>query len=259
MADKRFSFVTEGDVQKVRDNRTPANTIKHTRWSTNVYKEWAKARNTEFRDFEAESQVFKRVPDLQEMSIEEINHWFSRLTLEVRKRNGKEYRHEVLYSLFCGLNRTVQLQYPKLNLFNSAEFKALQQTLDGKLKELQSTQNPMKKRADAVTVSDERGMWNDGILGTSCPTSVINTLVFLTGKMLALRGGKEQRELTHEQFEFVEQTNGKMVLKYVEKVSKTNQGGLKRRKQETKRVEHVEDPLHEESFSFIYNFYVFKW
>ena len=76
--------------------------------------------------------------------------------LEVRKRNGKEYRHEVVYSLFCGLNRTVQLQYPKLNLLNSAEFKPLQQTLDGKLKELQSTQSPMKKRADAVTVSDER-------------------------------------------------------------------------------------------------------
>jgi hypothetical protein len=26
------------------------------------------------------------------MSVDEINHWFSRLTLEVRKRNGKEYR-----------------------------------------------------------------------------------------------------------------------------------------------------------------------
>jgi hypothetical protein len=32
------------------------------------------ARNTEFRDFEAESEVFKRVPDLQEMSVDEINH-----------------------------------------------------------------------------------------------------------------------------------------------------------------------------------------
>ena len=30
MADKRFSFVMEADVQKVRDNRTPENTIKHT-------------------------------------------------------------------------------------------------------------------------------------------------------------------------------------------------------------------------------------
>jgi hypothetical protein len=43
MADKRFSFVMEADVQKVIDNRTPENTTKHTRWSTNVYKAWAKA------------------------------------------------------------------------------------------------------------------------------------------------------------------------------------------------------------------------
>ena len=45
MADKRFLFVMEADVQKVRDNviRTHENTIKHTRWGTNVYKAWAKA------------------------------------------------------------------------------------------------------------------------------------------------------------------------------------------------------------------------
>ena len=62
-----------------------------------------------------------------------------------------------------------------------------------------------------------------------------------------------------DQFEFVEQPAGTMIVKYVEKISKTNQGGLKRRKQEVKRVEHVEDPLHEESFSFIYDFYVSMW
>ena len=46
---------------------------------------------------------------------------------------------------------------------------------------------------------------------------------------------------------------------FKEKVSKTNQGGLKRRKMEAKVVEHIEDPLDERSFSFLCCFYISKW
>lgn len=110
-----------------------------------------------------------------------------------------------------------------------------------------------------MCIEDEEKMWKCGVLGTSCPNSVINTLLFFSGKLFALRGGKEQRELTHEQFQFSEQPNGTMVAKYSEKVSKTNQGGLKRRKLQVKSVEHVEDPTDERSWSFVYHFYLSKW
>ena len=103
---------TERDVEKARDNRTPANTTKHTSWSSNVYRKWAEARNKEFIDFTGENQQFKRVPNFEDLSIKEINYWLSRLSLEVRKRDGGEYRHEVLYSLFCGLNRSNLLNRP---------------------------------------------------------------------------------------------------------------------------------------------------
>ena len=87
------------------------------------------------------------------------------------------------------------MKHPLLSLFNSPELKPLQQALDGRLQELQASQKPGKKTADAVSVTDEREMWNTGVLGTGSPDSIINTLLFLTGKLFALRGGKEQREL----------------------------------------------------------------
>ena len=160
---------------------------------------------------------------------------------------------------FCGLNQIIQVQHPVLNLFHSPELKPLQQTLDGRLKELQALQRPIKKKGHPVSVSNERQMWNSGILGTSCPNSVINTLLYLTRKLFGLQGGKEQRELTHDRFELVEKPDGMVVVKYTEKISKTNQGGLKRRKQEVKQMKHVENPLHKESFSFIYSFYISMW
>jgi hypothetical protein len=125
MAEKRFLFVTEKDVQNVRENRTPLNTQKHTMWSSNVYRQCAEARNKAFNDFVAENNEFKRVPDLDCLTIAEINYWLSRFAVEVKKTNGSEYRHKVLYSLFCGLNRLVELHYPNKNLFHSAEFNSL--------------------------------------------------------------------------------------------------------------------------------------
>ena len=83
-------------------------------------------------------------------------------------------------------------------------------------------------------------MWKHGVLGTHTPDTVINTLVFLTAKLLVLRGGREQRDLSREQFDFVKQDDGLMKVIFKEKVSKTNQGGLKRRKMEAKVVEHIE-------------------
>ena len=148
---------------------------------------------------------------------------------------------------------------PEINIFHSPELKTFQQALDGRLKDLQASQPPYKKKADAVSITDECQMWTTGVLGTHSPDTVINTLMFLTGNLFVLRGGKEQRELTHEQFQVENNPDGSVLVRYTEKVSKTNQGGLKRRKLEQKNVQHVEDPMDERSFSFIYSFYVNKW
>jgi hypothetical protein len=259
MSEKRFRFVNEKDVVDTRENNVPANTKKHTLWSANCYGKWAEARETEFRDFEAEDARFQTIPKLSEITVDEMNYWLSRFALEVRKRDGTNYRHEVLYSLFCGLNREIKEKHPALSLFHSTELKPFQKTLDGRLKELQASQRPFKKQSDALSVNDEMTMWSKGILGTHSPESVVNTLLFLSAKLFVLRGGHELRSLSHDQIQFEEKQDGSTCVTYKEKVSKTNQGGLKRRKVEQKVVQHLEDPLDEKSFAFIYHFYVNKW
>jgi hypothetical protein len=133
------------------------------------------------------------------------------------------------------------------------------QKIHGRLKELQSKQQPFKKQADAISFADENEMWKQGVLGTHSPDTVVNTLMFLTANLFVLRGGREQRDLSREQFDFVKQDDGMMKVIFKEKVSKTNQGGLKRRKKEAKVVKHIEDPLDERSFTFFCSFYMSKW
>ena len=252
---KRFSFETDQYVLKVRDDRIPKNTKKHTKWSTNVYNSWREAREQAFVDFQPENLKFPKIPTLVAITLDEIHYWLSKFAVEVKKREGSSYRHEVLYSLFSGINRAIQENQPTMNLFQTPNLKPFQQVLDGKLKELQAVQVHFRKRADAVSLTDEEKMWEQGILGTHCQDALINTLLLLTGKLFALRGGPEQRSLSQHQLQFEELSDGKVLVKYAEKVSKINQGGLKRRKVEPKKVEHIEDPMDDRSFTFIYNFY----
>jgi hypothetical protein len=140
MASKsRFSFTTDQEVETVREFTVPRNTQKHTSWSENVFNKWAEARNKEFEDFTPENPEFPSAPSsLTGMGIKEINYWLSKFALEAGKTDGAEYRHEVLYSLFCGLNRIIKVEHSTISLFHSPELKTLQKALDGRLKHLQN-------------------------------------------------------------------------------------------------------------------------
>ena len=49
-----------------------------------------------FRDFRQENEEFICVPSIEDVTVKELNYWLSKLALEVRKKDGGDYRHEVL-------------------------------------------------------------------------------------------------------------------------------------------------------------------
>ena len=259
-AERYKTFCTEENVVACRKDAIPKNTRKHTSWGVNVYEDWAKSRNEAFKDFQPDNRKFPIAPeDPSLLSVDEINYWLSKFCVDVRQKNGEEYRHEVLYSLFCALNRVIRESHRNLVLFKSPEVKPFQDVLDGRLKALQSIQNPFRNKADAVSVNEEEKLWITGALGTHSPGVLLDTLVFLAGKIFALRGGQEHRSLTRESFEFDTMEDGKSIVTYREKSSKVNQGGLKRRKISPKEVKHIEDGNDPKSFTFVFNFYMSKW
>ena len=94
MSDQSFNFVEEGDVQNARESTVPKNAKRHTRWNSNCYNKWSKARNIEFQNFEPEDSRFPFVPKLEEITFDEMNYWLSRFVVEVKKSDGTHYRHE---------------------------------------------------------------------------------------------------------------------------------------------------------------------
>ncbi|CAB3992547.1 Retrovirus-related Pol poly from transposon [Paramuricea clavata] len=132
LAERYKTFCTEENVVACRKDAIPKNTRKHTSWGVNVYKDCAESRNEAFKDFQPDNPKFPIAPeDPSLLSVDEINYWLSKFCVDVRQKNGEEYRHEVLYSLFCALNRVIRESHRNLVLFKSPELKPFQDALDG--------------------------------------------------------------------------------------------------------------------------------
>ena len=114
-------------------------------------------------------------------------------------------------------------------------------TLDSEMKCLSSTDQYIHKRqAELITVEDESLLWELGLLGTTSPTVLLHTLVYMVGLYFALRSGSEHRRLryTPAQIQLIEKPHSHPYLIYQENISKTNQGGLHSRTKQPKKVNH---------------------
>lgn len=93
-------------------------------------------------------------------------------------------------------------------------------------------------------MEQEEKLWSLNLLGDVSPSVLLSTIVFLIGKNVALRSGREHRNLKFSQLTMEpasEKEPEKLVYTYIYIYSfgnKNNLGGLKHRTVRRKRVEH---------------------
>ncbi|XP_038074483.1 uncharacterized protein LOC119742543 [Patiria miniata] len=81
-----------------------------------------------------------------------------------------------------------------------------------------------RKQAEEITLEEEESLWQKQILGSSSPSQLLNTLIYLIGLNFALRGGQEHRNLRWKspQLQILIDSNGDKFLRYTEDAFKTN-------------------------------------
>ena len=135
-------------------------------------------------------------------------------------------------------------------------------TLDSEMKRLSSTgQYIHKRQVEPITVEDVSLLWELGLLGTTSPTVLLHTLVYMVGLYFALRSGSEHRRLryTPAQIQLIEKSHSRSYLIYQEDISKTNQGGLHSRTKQPKKVIHYANTTNpDRCFIHIYKTYMSK-
>ena len=197
------------------------------------------------------------------MSAQLINFWLCRFDLEIRRRDVERYLPASLYQLCWGLLRHLRATgRAEVNIFEQAEFHMFHTTLDSEMKCLSSTgQYIHKRQAEPITVEDESLLCELGLLGTTSPTVLLHTLVYMVGLYFALRSGSEHRWLWYApaQIELIEKPHSRPYLIYQEDISKTNQGGLHSRTKQPKKVIHYANTTNPyRCFIHIYKTYMSK-
>ena len=194
-AKQRFSNpVTEEDILKNIVGSIPASTTKTTEWSVKTWQEWA-----ENRQVKCPTQV---VPDLETITNEQLNHWLSRFVMEVRNQQGDHYRGGTLYSLCSGLQRFVwekrrsSSKNDPVDIYKDLSFSFFRSSFNSTLKQLHHKGIGTKtKQAEVISENVEDRLWNEGSLGDDTPQKLLDSLIFCFGLNLALRSGKEHRQL----------------------------------------------------------------
>ena len=76
------------------------------------------------------------------------------------------------------------------------------------------------RQAQVLSQFEEEVLWNQGLLGTKNPTTLLNTVVFIIGKGFALHAGKEHRALRsppfNSQISFMHDDEGNVFARYTE-------------------------------------------
>lgn len=228
-------------IEKSISDNLPAGTKKRNNWALTLYSKWQNQREITNAD-DANIQL----PDKDNLTVvntKVIDYWLAKFIFEIRRQDGCRYPRNTLISLVAGFNAYFLMNKRFINLFKDEAFHHFREVLDVACRESsKSGANCSVRQAEPISFEEEELLWSRGYLGDKDPKTLVNTLVYLNGLHFALRSGQEHRSLTVDQIKIIEPTteNKYYVLHYTETVSKTNNGGLKHREIEPKKVKHID-------------------
>ena len=178
----RIVEVSVEELDKLRQNATPANTRKNTSFAVNLYNMWSKEGGHPPLDCGLTYLVACAVP---------------KFCAEIRKPDGTKYKASTIQNIFSGLSRYYVNEIdPAMSFFQAPEFKKCYATVDGLIREMQKTEDPKINKAKNISNVEENKLWENNILGDDEPMKLVKTLLFMCGKYFGIRGGDELRNPT---------------------------------------------------------------
>ena len=214
-------------------------TMKQIHWVRKMYRNWRDHRHSCGFDY-----IACDLEDKATITAESLKFALCRFIMEIKKVNGDDFLGKTLYHIVvCVAVSLGSVWALPFKVINDPAFQDLKYTLDNTMKARVSHGIGISvHKADVITATDEDLLWSLGLLSTSHPDQLLNTVIFFVGKGFALRASKEHRALRglpfHSQFKFIKDSDGEIFLRCKEDIGlKTNKGGLKHRKIEAKTVD----------------------
>ena len=154
-----------------------------------------------------------------------LQHFFAQLT----KKDGSEYEPESLRTMIAALERHIKGLGCRHSILKDREFDGCRKVLNGKAIELREKgKGKRRNKADAVSESEEKLLWDSGVLGKDNPVSLNHAVFYTLSQHFGTRGRQEHHQFRVEDLKFVKNPiSGRTEhVEWVEGPTKTRQGGL---------------------------------
>ena len=164
---------------------------------------------------------------IHEIHAIELNQYLCQFIVSVRQKNGDEYEPVTLRSMISSFERYLKRHNYGISLVAGYEFAKLREVLKCKQKDLKKQGRGNKpKAADTINDDEIELLYKSGQLGTSSPSSLINTLWMNNTLHFGMRGGgSEHRQLCWGDLTLcLDSELGKEYLQFNERQTKTRTG-----------------------------------
>ena len=190
-------------------------TLKKVRWVHKMYHKWRDHRHGFGLEF-----IACDLEDWSTITASSLAFALCRFITEVKKVDGSDFPGKTLYDILVCMQFHLEcLGFAFKLVSDTLPFQDLKYTLDNTVKQHVATGIGITlKQAEVLSVTDEDYLWSMGLLGTSNPWQLLNTMVFCVSKAFALRVGKGHRALHaipfDSQFKFLCDSDNEYYLRY---------------------------------------------
>ncbi|CAB4038849.1 Hypothetical predicted protein [Paramuricea clavata] len=213
---RRFAATTDKEVDELVSNAQAHSTKAKTIYAVNIFKEWAKVRQTTM--------------ELHEMDNVTLDNHLRLFYAEVKNQDGDDYSKSTLLGLRHGLGR--YLNSPPHNkgikISGNPEFKKSNVVLNAKLKSLKQGGKENVQHKPPLEPEDLQKLKTSGVFDCSSPLGLLRNVWFSTVLFWCRRGREGQRNLTRESFVFAQDPTGEEYATMTHsEASKNHPGGIK--------------------------------
>ena len=205
-----FDTSSVDDLDTASKRFVPKNTNISLKWAFRIFSHWVEHSKEVGRDYKTEDLWLCR-------DAKQFTTMLSQYCLEVKQRNGTPYTPKSILQILINLQSYARSQdTDSFSFMNQKDtrFLRIHNVLDNMSCSLHKEGvGVFKVQARIITETEEQRLWESGVMGTSCPTSLLNAVFFYCGLHLCLRGGDEHLSLKFSQF----------LIKKVENPSKPNE------------------------------------
>ena len=131
--------------------------------------------------------------DLHNIPPNELSPLLAKFIVSVKQKNGQEFQPSYMRGIIGSVERHLRRHNYGYSVLHDLQFSKMQDTLKSKQKELKKRGLGNKPlAADAISENEIDKLYDNGQLGVSTPTSMINTLWLNNTVHFGMRGGGEE-------------------------------------------------------------------